>query len=220
MKALDLFINNKCNLNCSYCTVDNSINKNYDFEKIKEINFKNFDVINILGGEPTMHPNFIEIVKFIYNQNKNIVIFSNGFFYKKLLEIDNLNLKFFITFHYNKRNKFEMYKKIYDINFKTFTEYHIILHKDNFKLLSYFNKLVLKEKPIFTLNNYYEQLDFQKILKLQKKFKNLNFQKIFKLFNKNSEYLTELYGWTEYLYQEDCDRSICTLKDHFLKGCK
>jgi len=219
LRVLDFFINNKCNLNCSYCTVDNTINKNYDFQNMKLINFKDFDVINVLGGEPTLHPEFTDIIQYVYKFNKNIVIFSNGFNIKKLKNIDDLNLKFFITFHYDSRFSIKKYETIYNFDFKTKTEYHIILHPENKILLKYFNKNYKKEKPIYVLNNYFEKLDFKKILKLKRKYNNLNFKKIFKLF-KNGEFISEVFVWKNRLYKDIVEKNICTLKDHFIKGDK
>lgn len=224
MKALDLFINNKCNFNCEYCTVDNSINKNYDFDLIKKIDFIDYDVINILGGEPTLHPDFIEIVKFIYNQNKNIIIFTNGTNLSKLKKIDYLDIKFIISLHYMKlKRNILFYKKIYLESFKSFKELQIILHPQNQILLEYFNNLLKKDKKfeIFTINNYFDTDDgfLNKILKLKAKYRNLNFSKILNLFKSNTEYLNELFAWKDgVLYKEDCDKSICTLKDHFIKN--
>lgn len=79
----NIVITNNCNLNCSYCFTRNKINNVNDFISIEELynilkflnNEKN---IGLIGGEPTLHPDFENIVKILAEQNKNILLFTNG----------------------------------------------------------------------------------------------------------------------------------------------
>lgn len=83
----NIMINSYCNLKCPYCFADNEITdcstKNMsveDFEKIIEWH-KNNDirVIRIIGGEPTLHPNFIDFLYRILGDSffEGIHIFTN-----------------------------------------------------------------------------------------------------------------------------------------------
>ena len=83
-----------CNLHCPYCFADTMINT----EDIKNINLEKFKFIcdwvlkdkpkeakghiGLIGGEPTLHPQFKEILylvdKIFTEQNCGGVLFSNG----------------------------------------------------------------------------------------------------------------------------------------------
>lgn len=88
----NIIINTVCNLKCRYCFADdcktNNKNQNMTLENFdKAVNFisQTEDYIGILGGEPTIHPNFDELImKLIMNDRIGRVnIFTNG------IEVDN-----------------------------------------------------------------------------------------------------------------------------------
>lgn len=83
----NLIINTVCNLRCPYCFADdckaNNKNQNMTYEKFKEIiNFvtQTDKYIGILGGEPTIHPDFDRFMcDIIANDNiNNSTVFTNG----------------------------------------------------------------------------------------------------------------------------------------------
>ena len=106
---------NRCNNKCIMCTnppdfqlKENS--KNYQFDKIifKIKNFENLalfragkDNLTLTGGEPTLHPNFLEILTWIRHNfpRSNVVLLTNGrmFYYKdftkKVLSFPNLTIE-------------------------------------------------------------------------------------------------------------------------------
>lgn len=104
---MDICLWDKCNNNCIMCTnPDNGWEAwdgsfNYDFKSLKKRiiedkqRFEAGDTIYITGGEPTIHPDFIEIIKFINTEfpDKRIILLTNGrrFYYKdfakELLEV-------------------------------------------------------------------------------------------------------------------------------------
>lgn len=85
------FIGKRCNYDCSYCSPYYHDNYSPHITKEKAFNFidqleqysitqnKNFK-INITGGEPFVHPNFIELLKYIKNKKQltQLVVVSNG----------------------------------------------------------------------------------------------------------------------------------------------
>lgn len=81
-------LTNNCTMNCSHCMVDASENgEHMDFELFKEVlKFnKQYDpmVLLISGGEPTEHPQFLEILEHLKMYNNKIgrvLILSNGLF--------------------------------------------------------------------------------------------------------------------------------------------
>ncbi|HRW21052.1 MAG TPA: radical SAM protein [Bacteroidales bacterium] len=92
---MNLLLNNYCNLNCEYCFANQVMEKdkqNITIEKVFEVlsflkNSK-IDNFSIIGGEPTLHPNFSEILDITSKQEylKSVLIFSNGAFNKHILD--------------------------------------------------------------------------------------------------------------------------------------
>jgi organic radical activating enzyme len=70
-ELVDLKITNYCNKNCEYCYQNsNTSGQHADFEDIKKIidilaDHEVFEIA-IGGGEPTLHPNFIDIIEYCY----------------------------------------------------------------------------------------------------------------------------------------------------------
>lgn len=95
MKCIEIDITFECNLNCKGC--NRSCGKAPSKDRISVQTIRHFiqdsiknnvkwKVINILGGEPTLHPEFLEILGIIqkeyadiYNTNVKIKVVSNGF---------------------------------------------------------------------------------------------------------------------------------------------
>ncbi|WP_406657313.1 radical SAM protein [Methanolobus sp. ZRKC2] len=78
-------INDSCNLNCPICFADSKNSYALSFEKVKEMIDLYFEcekepeVLQISGGEPTLHPDILDILK--YMGQKNIlypVLNTNG----------------------------------------------------------------------------------------------------------------------------------------------
>ncbi|MFP4403843.1 MAG: radical SAM protein [Candidatus Woesearchaeota archaeon] len=103
-KSKNLIINYKCNSNCYLCNfpVQNNKKENFiSFEKltdeINNINFYNFNEINIYGADPFIHKNIFEILKLIPEDIKlNIFTNTRALSYKnycfKLKNFKNLNV--------------------------------------------------------------------------------------------------------------------------------
>lgn len=78
-------ITNSCNQNCKTCFADSN---GFNFLSIKKINEmldilleceNNLEVLQISGGEPTLHPKIVEILKLANSKNfKSIMLNTNG----------------------------------------------------------------------------------------------------------------------------------------------
>ena len=86
LRSIDVSITNCCNLSCVHCCVDAS-SKQYDSYIPKEKLYEIIDVcekldvklLTISGGEPMMHPDFFEIIKYIkMNYNGSRALMTNG----------------------------------------------------------------------------------------------------------------------------------------------
>lgn len=93
--TLQVFITNKCNLNCKGCFArfamkDNSeINLDEYKSVIKDFLSKGGKQINILGGEPLLHPKLKEILDINRKNKIKTTIYTNGYF------LNNYNPDFF-----------------------------------------------------------------------------------------------------------------------------
>jgi radical SAM protein with 4Fe4S-binding SPASM domain len=75
-----------CNFKCDYCyknALNNSKNHTFiNFKKLKlKLNYyksKNLKEIGITGGEPTLHPDFINIMKFVLDNFELVELITNG----------------------------------------------------------------------------------------------------------------------------------------------
>ena len=93
---MNLMITNYCNLHCNYCFAQEEMNS----KKAMNITMENFCIfldflkknrirdVRLIGGEPTLHPNFKELIEKIldYNYFKEIVIFTNLTFNHEIAE--------------------------------------------------------------------------------------------------------------------------------------
>lgn len=134
-------ITNNCNLNCSFCSIDNRLKKEMtlkEFEMIvKKIKKYTKTVYLHVKGEPLLHSKLEEILTITDNYNLNVRITTNGTLLKEKLYI---------------LNKFNNIKQI-----------NISLHSENNKP-NYFNNIfessdILSNKipiiyRIWTLKNY------------------------------------------------------------------
>ena len=83
---LVIFINSICNLTCEHCFYWKNLNQRDDltvdeFEKLS-LELGDFEQLNLSGGEPFMHKQFAEIVRFFLNNNKvsEVYVPTNGFY--------------------------------------------------------------------------------------------------------------------------------------------
>ena len=88
----NIMINKVCNLQCSYCFANKFVNNEIcedsnnitkeNFEKaLRFITFQNPDAkVGIIGGEPTLHPHFSELVQLSLSNKtiKQVIVFTNG----------------------------------------------------------------------------------------------------------------------------------------------
>lgn len=131
-------ITSKCNYRCKYCNYENrdeQFRPYYEKERILEfisyISNKK-DLIPILfGGEPTLDPNFLKIIKnFPHLEKYPIVIYTNLSRNKKFFDsLFNLNrdIKIITSFHYGQADPYDFYNKVlYLLEKKTYLRIKIM----------------------------------------------------------------------------------------------
>ena len=84
-RSLQLFLTRKCNLRCNHCYFDagQAMSKELPAEKWKDI-IRKFafmgqrSVVTFTGGEPLMHPQFLEIAQEAADQGLTVYLLTNG----------------------------------------------------------------------------------------------------------------------------------------------
>jgi len=88
-KELLIEITNKCPFNCIFCSSNSNIHKNQFIEKssffeiISNAKELQFDIIQLSGGEPFLHPDIEEFIDFIVQKNLFLEIYTCGNIYRK-----------------------------------------------------------------------------------------------------------------------------------------
>ncbi len=103
-----IMLTNKCNNNCIYCFAKNAYNYCSDFISMKNFIYaldfiaNSFNSVGIIGGEPTLHPNFREILELIIKDTriKSSVIYTNAYKIADFLDLIN-NEKFTLLINCN-----------------------------------------------------------------------------------------------------------------------
>jgi len=163
LEKIKFKINNTCMNECSFCQFNNNPEKLYVkdlndfFNKISKNNFIKFRRIIINGGEPTIHPEFLDISKYLkdrFEGNKIIQLGSN----LKLFEISNKNTQ--------KRLEaiFETYQKV---SIGCDDEHQNIDIVE--KLIPEFYRRRIKIN-INSINGYYSNKTMHRLLNLKKKY--------------------------------------------------
>ena len=73
-----------CNFKCTHCYVPEYVTKDFTLsmkeirEKINNIDINKFPIIKITGGEPTIHPNFLEAIDYASRKGLRVHVNTNG----------------------------------------------------------------------------------------------------------------------------------------------
>ncbi len=169
-------LTNECNIRCLHClgSYENRLDSELSLNEWKSI----FDqiiknkvfYINISGGEPTVHPNFTEIISYLSEIGLHFIITTNGVFSKKIRDIiiknkeyligikvslDGYNAESHCFLRRDKNNKADY--RLFDITLKNILFFKknkipltiaTVIHKKNITNFKEFVKLIKKIDPI------------------------------------------------------------------------
>ncbi len=189
--APNILITNFCNQNCPFCfasleMANKNIKKAIELDQFKKVvlAYKQMGVatIKLLGGEPTLHPQFKEIITFSQNHFNQIHIFTNGIFPPPLLQFllnhsQKLSFTFNLStpgFNHNPNLQNLISSNIRQLNPKTHltlsftflpsTQPKDLLTPSIKKLLPYFHTIRLGiANPIANTSNFYTVANFPKV---------------------------------------------------------
>ena len=138
---IEAFIIDVCNYECTYCYNDRPrshlhldlarLKMLVDF--IKEKNKSQQISIELIGGEPTLHPDLYDFCKNLNNKNINCTIYTNfsqtAEYYSKLLAIGNVHL--IATYHYLSKQQSMTYMN----KAKLLSQTNVFIDKLQFKVM-------------------------------------------------------------------------------------
>lgn len=83
--SIRVYVTERCNAKCSNCfNASSRNNQEMDVKTFEKLCFylssNGIEKIKLLGGEPTIHDNFVEIIRIAQNNFKYIGVFTNGIF--------------------------------------------------------------------------------------------------------------------------------------------
>lgn len=101
-KKVVLELTTSCNLKCKHCFYQNSnefisncfIKKDEAFRLIDSFKKNNINKLVLTGGEPTIHPDFIEIARYAKDKIAKVTLCTNGVIGGEQLKKDIINLDF------------------------------------------------------------------------------------------------------------------------------
>lgn len=111
---------NYCNLNCSYCFANDFILEEKKFLSLDNFNYilnfldlNELTKIGIIGGEPTLHPDFSNFIKILKEKfKKSIVVFTNGIELASFYDLFDENTVALININHPNIIKENNYKKL------------------------------------------------------------------------------------------------------------
>jgi len=123
---MNLVLTPSCNKGCSYCFASKFRAESKDvmtFDTLKDIVSKTDQVIKLIGGEPTIHPEFLKFINYLVDQNREFVIISNFLFteevLKGLMEVlirSKVHIGFLInSTELDEKNRMEKFKRNYNM---------------------------------------------------------------------------------------------------------
>lgn len=189
-----LTVTRKCNNFCEWCYTKNKLNcENMDFndavscvDKLSELGALR---VVLIGGEPTLYPNFFELVKYISSKGIKVSLATNG---RKLSDISfasnlmesginsvNISLKGTSEEEYIKFTKsyglieaISGYKNLLELGFRNVSLSYVIVDDNKKKfdemielIESYNLKNIVFQfvKPVLTLDNHTDTFDIEKM---------------------------------------------------------
>jgi len=157
----NIMITKKCNLKCPYCFANEFVNKNNVDMKmedyLKAIEFALTDPderIGLIGGEPTIHPNFKEMLEVLIQDDRvnQVTLFTNGIYLDKYIK-QLVHPKFSILVNCNSPT---------DIGEKAYNKL-----VENLDL--YINQYYMQDRITLGMNMYKPDFEYEYIVDLVKK---------------------------------------------------
>ena len=135
-------ITRRCNYDCDYCwpSVHNNVEPHHEYEKIIQTIDKAVDHWaegdeirwNFGGGEPSMHPKFLEILEYLHYKKQWVLVTTNGsrskkFWSEAVKYINSVNM----SAHFGSMDKFPGNERRFIENCEVIINHHKSVDKDH-----------------------------------------------------------------------------------------
>jgi MoaA/NifB/PqqE/SkfB family radical SAM enzyme len=178
-KELTLEITQKCLNNCIYCSSYSNKDSKHkmQLDKIKSIIDEckelGFTYINLSGGEPFLHKDIIEIVKYISSKGLHIDIYSSG------IILDEYNIKSFVSKELLKEIKPYINSIIFNLQTLDLQKYSKIVNEDhNINMLIWSIQNSIDVKIDTQINFVPMKLNYQELEHIIERAKSLGISKV------------------------------------------
>ena len=196
-----------CDMRCSFCYNKEIVeNKGiYSFNQLEEFLITRKSLLKgivLCGGEPTIHPEILDIVKTLKQLNYKIKLDTNGLHPLIVKELINQNLVDFIALDFKApKIKFTQVTKAPITSYNQFLKTLEILIKSNidFEIRTTFHNLLLNVHDIYEICNILEQYNYSKTYYIQN-FMNYT-QTIGNITNKNRTNLSKIIDDSSYNFK-------------------
>lgn len=151
-KHMNVILTNQCNRNCPFCIAKKNTNKTRssflslsNVEKaISFCKLENIKTIALTGGEPTLHPNILEIARMFRFNGFDVAIYTNYDFPEKVKNLDGIVNRVFVSYYGQKmprQSDFESSQVIINT----------LLLKSHFKTIGDLEEFICKYKQMASL---------------------------------------------------------------------
>jgi organic radical activating enzyme len=86
----NILLTSECNNSCEFCFAGYELKKEFKSDQIENllsfIKSFNSDCVNIIGGEPTLHKDFLSVVAALQDSNYRVAVFTNGKIRKEITD--------------------------------------------------------------------------------------------------------------------------------------
>lgn len=145
----------KCNLSCFGCYRKNEVNSHKPLELVKEeiLLFKrnrNSDAMSVAGGDPLLHPEIVEIIRFIKQQKFKPIINTNGIALETglLRELKKAGIYGF-TFHIDSKQNRPGWKSANELELNELRKLYAVMLSDEGNISCSFNSTVYRDTMQF-----------------------------------------------------------------------
>lgn len=164
LKSIRIYLTESCNANCKHC-FNKDIREDLHMDYSKAIDLFNYlkknsvDILKMMGGEPTIHPQFLKLYSLSQKKFKGVKLFTNGLndalFHIKPRENDAIIYNFiFINKKFNFEKLLPQYKDLFPRVFEI-----VIDHNTDTKILLDQIDTVYEESVVKrNINNIYFQI--------------------------------------------------------------
>jgi len=146
-------------MSCINCITRNAIKKDINVNEARMIADRKIPVICVMGGEPTLHDSFVDILNLMSNNNSFVIVYTNGTNVEVFKDLDNVRMiRVVVSLHPNDNKdvlnkKVSFIKKIRSLGYDVYTNItvssDIDMYNDVIVPDAYLSEVALHSRKIY-----------------------------------------------------------------------